>query len=510
MIRPARFARRLTVVLVTAILVTPVVAERRATSQIVGFWQGSIDAPDREIPIPVELQLELDGDRWRGSVAVPGDHSPIVGVVAPGSPTVQLEADFDDETIVRFTLSLNDAGDLTGSAVLGKTRASVVLRRSTDAPSLHHDRGIELPDAFPSSVESSSLAPKLAARIAERLASTADEENAIGVSTAIVIDGAIVDVRSFGFENLERRIPITDASMYRWASISKPLTAIAAMQLVAADKLDLDRDVRTYVPEFPAKLHPITSRQLLGHLGGIVHYSNGPVIATEREYDVPHPWSDTILCLDRFKESPLVSVPGVEYNYTTHGYMLLGAVVERAGQAPFAEQVRTRVLDPLGMTAMQPDYPYVDIPHRVDGYRGLRIGLATRGVDRDVHWKLPGGGWISNIRDLARFGAALMEPGRLLDEASMRAFTTEQTLPNGRGTGYGLGIGVARFEGRELLAHSGSQSKTRTYMALCPDERIGVFVMSNTTNFPVRTLAMRLLREVLAEPAPLAAKPAKR
>lgn len=502
MMRSAVVTRCLASFLLVVLITSSAAPAPPAASELVGFWRGSIDAPDQESPIPVEVKLEREGDHWRGSVAVPGDHSPLIGDYDDGTTPLRFEADFDDDTTLRVTLSRGSNDSLTGSAVLGKMTAPVTLHRSTETPKFFHDRGISLPDELPSTVDTSTLEAKLTGRIAALLASTAERTNAIGVSTAIVVDGKIADVRSLGFEDLEGRVPATGASMYRWASISKPLTAVAAMQLVAAGKLDLDRDVRTYVPEFPEKPRPITSRQLLGHLGGVVHYSNGRVIATEREYDVPHPWADTILCLDRFKESPLVSVPGTEFNYTTHGYMLLGAAVERAGKAPFAEQVRRRVLAPLGMTSMQPDYPFVDIPHRVNGYRGLRIGLAARDPHRDVHWKLPGGGWISNISDLARFGAGMMEPGKLLDKATMHALATEQQLPNGRGTGYGLGIGITRLDDHDLLCHSGSQSKTRTYMALCPKKRIGVFVMSNTTNFPVRTLAMSMMREVLAHPDP--------
>ena len=96
--------------------------------------------------------------------------------------------------------------------------------------------------------------------------------------------------------------------------------------------------------------------QLLSHLGGIVHYSNGRVIRTEREYDTPHPYEDVILALDTFKESPLVSRPGVRHSYSSHGFILASAVVQRAGKQKFADQVNERIAKPAGMTTLQPDY----------------------------------------------------------------------------------------------------------------------------------------------------------
>ena len=78
----------------------------------------------------------------------------------------------------------------------------------------------------------------------------------------------------FGWADLENRVPANAESAYRLASVTKPMTAIAALKLVEQGKLDLDAEVQTYVPDFPRKAHPVTTRQLLGHLGGISHYQN--------------------------------------------------------------------------------------------------------------------------------------------------------------------------------------------------------------------------------------------
>ncbi len=468
-------------------------------ADLAGYWKGEITAPDVATAIPFELIVEIDGSSSvRGSMAVPGDHSPLVGEFLKEEGILRVEGDFDDDTTVRLALErvAGDRDRLVGTATKGDMRAPVTCERAKGQPQLHHDRGIELPATRPTTVDRAFPDAAVAKRLGEILDALVKEKNAIGVSVAVVGDGKILDARSVGYADLGNKTPANGKSMYRWASISKPLTAVAALQLVETGKLDLDRDVREYVPEFPKKEHPITSRQLLAHLGGIVHYSNGKVIRTEREYTVEHPDADTLLCLDRFKESPLVSVPGRKFNYTTHGYMLLGAVVERAGGAPYAEQVQRRILEPLGMKTMQPDYPWVDIPHRVAGYSGLRIGLATLDEDRDVCWKLPGGGWISTIGDLARFALGMLAPGKLLGPETMKAMCTPPTLPDGKRSTYGYGIGAFDFDGHPMIGHSGSQSKTVTYMVLCPKLDRGVVVMSNSRNFQARRLALLWMREV--------------
>jgi serine beta-lactamase-like protein LACTB len=98
------------------------------------------------------------------------------------------------------------------------------------------------------------------------------KESIPGLSIAVVIQKELVWSAGFGYADLEHRVPCTASTLHRIASVSKPLTATAAMQLYEQRKLDLDAPVQEYVPDFPAKRWPITSRQLLQHLAGIRHY----------------------------------------------------------------------------------------------------------------------------------------------------------------------------------------------------------------------------------------------
>jgi CubicO group peptidase (beta-lactamase class C family) len=222
----------------------------------------------------------------------------------------------------------------------------------------------------------------------------------------------------------------------------------------------------------------ITTRQLLAHLGGVVHYRNGPVVRTEREYDRVHPYESVILALDTFKESPLVCAPGEKHSYTTHGYILASAVVERAGEQKFAEQVRERIVEPLGMETLRPDYQWEEIPGRTVGYRKNVVGV-VRSTDTDVSWKLGGGGFISNVEDLARLAAGLIGDD-LLDAEMKEMMWTAAVTRAGETTSYGLGFSVAEENGRLKVSHSGAQEKTRTRLVIYPDDGHGVVVMTNS------------------------------
>ncbi|MEM9799932.1 MAG: serine hydrolase domain-containing protein [Planctomycetota bacterium] len=313
--------------------------------------------------------------------------------------------------------------------------------------------------------------------VADALAREFERQELVGLAAATVVDGEIREYH-LGHADREDDVPVDSTTMFRWASISKPVTAVRAMQLAHEDELDLDADVRDLVPEFPAKPWTVTARQLLGHLGGVVHYRNGKVVRTEREYDVEHPFEDLVLALDTFKESPLVAEPGTRFAYTTHGYILLGAVVQRAGEASYWDQVQRSIAEPLEMISFRPDYQWEDIPHRAVGYRRF-LGKVIRSTDTDVSWKLPGGGYISTVGDLARFARALcgeeLLPREVLDE-----MWTVQRARDGDLTQHGLGFSVAKIDGRLRIGHSGAQEKTRTIMQVFPDEDRAIVVMTNS------------------------------
>ena len=334
------------------------------------------------------------------------------------------------------------------------------------------------------------------------------KQSLVGAALGVIVDGEVAYLRGYGLADRENKIPVTRKTLFRWASISKCLTSVTAMQLYEKDLLDLSRDVRSYTPEFPGKKALITPRDLLCHQGGIVHYSNGEVIHTRRQYDVPHPFESVVLALDTFRESPLVNQPGEKFSYTTHGYILLSAVIERAGREKFASQVEKRITRPLGMTTLQPDYQWKNIPHRAVGYRKKNKKVVPS-TNTDVSWKLGGGGFISNIDDLALFAKGLIN-GKLVKPETERLMWTPQKLKNSKSTTYGYGFNI-NGTGKELrVAHSGGQEKTRTRMVIFPGKRMGVVVMSNSEHCNSKSLAaaaIGALEEILDKPRRPASRP---
>jgi hypothetical protein len=134
----------------------------------------------------------------------------------------------------------------------------------------------------------------------------------VGVAVGVIEGNEIAYLRGYGAADREAGTPVTVDTRFRWASISKCVTAVAALQLAEAGRLDLDADVRGYVPEYPEgdKARPITCRHLLCHQSGIGRINRLPAAVARRSYPTPRPFADVVTALDTFKENAPLFPPG--------------------------------------------------------------------------------------------------------------------------------------------------------------------------------------------------------
>ena len=199
---------------------------------------------------------------------------------------------------------------------------------------------------FAQDVAATADAPAItpaAARDIEQLAAEQLESAGIpGLSVAVGWDGAVRYSRGFGLADVELDVPVTPRTRFRTASIAKPMTAVAVMQLVQAGKLDLEADVRTYVPAFEEKPWPVTLRHLLCHQSGIRHYQrDGEASGTQSYLSL----TDSLAI---FAGDELLFEPGTKYSYSTYAYTLLGCAVESASGTSYEAYMREHVWGPPG------------------------------------------------------------------------------------------------------------------------------------------------------------------
>jgi len=348
--------------------------------------------------------------------------------------------------------------------------------------------------AFGSPAQQKTVTPEKRAEIEKAVSSFMSANSVPGIGAAVVLDGEPVWSAGFGMADLENSSPATSSTLFRLGSISKPITAVAILQLNEHGKLDLDAPVQKYCPAFPQKDSPITTRELLGHLGGIRHYN------PDGKGDIPEDSARHFATMEEslqiFAKDPLVAKPGTAFHYSTYGYTLLGCVLEGAASEKYADYVRENIFKPAGMAQTQADDFFAVIPHRTRWYHKDKAGLVRNAGVLDSSYKIPGGGLISSADDMARFEAAILAD-KLLQRATRDLMWTSLKTADGKMTGYGLGWGLVDKFGVHILAHTGGQQGTSTAFAVVPERRAGVVVLANMDNVDSGSLADEILKIVL-------------
>ena len=300
-----------------------------------------------------------------------------------------------------------------------------------------------------------------------------------GVQVAVAVNHTVVWSEGFGYADLEHHTPVTVVTQFRIGSVSKPLTAAAVALLYEQGKLDLDAPVQRYVPSFPDKGYPITTRELAGHLAGIRHYK-GDEFLSDRHY------ASVLDGLAIFKDDSLLFQPGTKFSYSSYGWNLISAVVEGASGDGFLHYMSVHVFQPLGMTHTAPDRVDSIIPDRSHFYDPDRAGGFSAAPPVDNSYKWAGGGFVSTAQDLVTFGSAFLDPGFLKRETLDLLFTSQRTT-SGEATGYGVGWFVGSDSlGHRWVYHGGGSVGGTAAFGLDRDSHVVVAVLANLTDGPLQ------------------------
>jgi CubicO group peptidase (beta-lactamase class C family) len=331
--------------------------------------------------------------------------------------------------------------------------------------------------------QATGLPPASIVRIESAIDAYMAAHHVPGLSVALVIDGRPGWSRGFGLADVENAVPATARTAYRSASIGKTMTATAAMRLVEAGRLDLDADIRRYCPAFPVKPWTITVRHLLSHQSGIRHYG-GPRDREEQASTVHY--ADVVDAMAPFKDDALLFQPGTRFGYSTYGYDVLGCVLQGAAGAPFLDVMRTQVWQRAGMRATRDDDPAALIDRRAAGYV-LVDGAVRNAPHVDMSNRMPAGGYLTTVDDLARFEAAVLD-GTLIQPATLQRMLAPSVLADGTPVPYGIGWGIELepWHDDTWAFHGGSSPGASGMVALMPRHRFGVAILSNLEDLPGR------------------------
>jgi serine beta-lactamase-like protein LACTB, mitochondrial len=319
-----------------------------------------------------------------------------------------------------------------------------------------------------------------------------------GLALAIAVGDRIVWSRGYGLADLENAVPVTTRSLFRTASIGKPMTATAALQLWQAGKLDLDAPVQRYCPAFPAKRWPVTTRHLLSHTAGLRDKT------AEEETNYRH-YPDVVSSLAPFARDSLLSPPGTAWRYTSYGYNVVGCAIEGASGLPYAEYMARHVFAPAGMRHTRVDDPRAIVPGRVRGYARDSAGALRNSVHDDMSNRLPAGGFVSTPDDLLRFATSLFG-GRLLADSALRVMVRPHVGADGGPVGggaVGLGWALGEWHGVREVMHGGGTPQVSGFLYLLPAKRFAAAFLMNLEGASDRgDLAGDLAKVVLGRDAP--------
>jgi CubicO group peptidase (beta-lactamase class C family) len=335
----------------------------------------------------------------------------------------------------------------------------------------------------------------------------AKKNNIPGLTFGIVVDGKLAYSGSFGYTDIDRKIPVSTASVFRIASMSKSFAAMAILQLRDAGKLNLDDPAAKYIPQlaglkYPtADAPPITVRHLMTHGAG---------------FPEDNPWGDRQLAdTDRelmaliARQLSFSNPPGIAYEYSNLGFALLGKIITRVSGKPYQQYIREKILLPLGMK--HTTYEYGDVPKDLlaHGYRWIYDQWREEALLHDA----PDGSWgamgamLSSVEDFAAYMSLHLSAWPPSDARETgpvkRSSVREMHHPwrfnglnlqfryaDGRScpmaSAYAYGLGWSRdCEGRTYIHHSGGLPGFGSQWRIMPEYGIGVVAFGNRTYSPM-------------------------
>lgn len=305
-----------------------------------------------------------------------------------------------------------------------------------------------------------------------------DRLDSPGAAVAVVRNGSVLYRNGYGAANLEHRVPITPATVFDIASVSKQFAGMAVAMLVGQGAISLDDDVRTYLPEVPRfGGRTITVDHLVHHTSGLRDWPGTLAVGGWRMDDVIA--FDQILTM-AWHQDDLNFDPGAEYLYSNTGYNLLAELVRRVTGQSFRAWTDANIFHPLGMTRTHFHDDHTEVVRNrayayshVDGaYRALPNGLTALGSSS----------LFSTVDDLARwimnFDTPVVGGHAAVDRLRQRG-----VLNGGDTIAYAFGVSIGDYRGATTVSHSGSWAGFRTFLVHFPALRFGVVVLANLASF---------------------------
>jgi CubicO group peptidase (beta-lactamase class C family) len=439
-----------------------------------------------------QLEMHLDQRGSGNTVSVSGKYGRLSSVLSGRiEGTLNTETGFFKGTFkragrkgeVEWTFGSNSFSGRWKYKISNNWKTNWTGKRSNPLPEIIH------PPATNPTTTTSRLSPQIDSLVLDEMA----KQNIVGMTVGVVQNGSIVHLKAYGHSDLARKKPITTGTVFRWASVSKPLTAVATLKLAEENTdFSLNDYVSDHVSYWPNSGHKgnIRIKHLLSNRSGIIHYGvsascPNKADASNKYNSVKDPKKHTDKhfnprqALSIFQSKKLCFSPDDQYKYTTFGFSLLGAAIEEVSGKSYADWVDEKIANTLGLTSLK------QATGSFDGYSSS-CGQLQESTVGNIAWKLPGGGWESNILDFTKFAKGLLD-GTLLADTSELWKTVTKTEDeaddySSADITYGYrtyGYGMNHSHNKSKVWHGGTHANTKTILYLYPKANLGITLMIN-------------------------------
>jgi CubicO group peptidase (beta-lactamase class C family) len=322
-----------------------------------------------------------------------------------------------------------------------------------------------------------AAAEKSEADAIDQLLSSTFKPGAPGAAVIVTRKGQALFRKGYGMADLELQVPIEPDMVFRLGSLTKQFTAVGILMLEEQGKLSVSDPITKFLPDYPTQGQTITVEHLLTHTSGIKSY-------TEMPEWLPLWRKDFTLSqlIDFFKNQPMDFAPDEKWLYDNSGYILLGAIIEKASGQSYEDFIRTRIFEPLGMKHSYYDRTEKIIPKRVKGYEGTTSGYQNAPY-LSMTQPYAAGSLASSADDLALWDSALWS-SKLLKPESLAKAHKAHVLKDGRAVGYGYGWAIGTYEGHRTVEHGGGINGFATYALSLPDDGTYVAILTNGSAGP--------------------------
>lgn len=314
-----------------------------------------------------------------------------------------------------------------------------------------------------------------------------------GVAVLIVKDGNVVLKKGYGLANLEFDAPITPATVFDIASVSKQFTGFAISTLIQEGKISPDDEIHQYLPEVPQFGKAITIRHLVHHTSGLRDWP-ATLHAAGWRWDESFSYEDIMRMVKQQRE--LDFDPGSQYSYCNTGYNLLAAIVAKVSGKTFPEWLDEHVFKPLNMHASQAPASYSKvIKYQASSYD-------ANGNDyyksNDALTAYGSSSIFTTAEDLAKWVIRFQQALDRKDPVYVRMLETGE-LSNKQKIGYAYGLSVNNNNGVVNFSHDGGWAGFRTTISNYPDQKLSIILLSNTGNFDPYSNAVAIARLFLKD-----------